>query len=126
MYTRRLALVAVAVALAALAGCGGGLVPESGEEVQVSGKVPAPAGKSVGGFNIFFQATGGKARMATFPINPDGTFAGPMVKGKYTYYLTPGKGAATEQALEKFPEAYRQGSLDRQVEVTGGEIELKF
>jgi hypothetical protein len=126
MLTRLLSALAVVVALAALTGCGGGLVPESGEEVQVSGKVAAPAGKSVSGYNIFFQATGGKARMATFPIGADGSFSGTMVKGKYTYYLTAGKGAATEKALEAFPEAYRQGSLDRQIDVNGGEIELKF
>ena len=33
---------------------------------------------------------------------------------------------ATEQALESFPEAYRKGSLDRQVDVNGGEIQIKF
>jgi hypothetical protein len=126
MLSRRLALLVVAAAVAVLTGCGGGLVPESGEEVQVSGKVPAPAGKSLAGYNIQFQATGGKARQATFPIGGDGSFSGPMTKGKYTYFLTPGKGAATEKALEAFPEAYRQGSLDRQVDVNGGEIELKF
>lgn len=128
MCSRRLCLLAVVVAACSIAGCGGGMVPESGEEVQVTGKVPAPPGKSVAGFNIQFQATGGKARQATFPVGADGSFSGPMMKGKYTYYLSPGKAgtAATEKALESFPEAYRQGSLDRQIDVNGGEIQLKF
>ena len=126
MWIRRASLLVVVVLVAvALTGCGG-MVPESGEEVQVTGKVPAPAGKSVAGYTLAFQATGGKARQASFPVGADGSFSGPMVKGKYTYYLTPGKGAATEQALEKFPEPYRKGSLDRQIDVNGGEVELKF
>lgn len=126
MFARRSLSVALAVAVCSFAGCGGGMVPESGEEVQVTGKVPAPAGKSVAGFNIQFQATGGKARQATFPLGADGSFSGTMVKGKYTCFLTPGKGSATEKALESFPESYRQGSLDRQIDVNGGEIQLKF
>ena len=123
--SRLVALAPLMIVLAALTGCGGD-VPASGEEVDVSGKVPAPAGKSIAGYNIFFQATGGKGRMAQFPLPADGTFSGKMMAGTYTYYLTPGKGGATEQALEGFPEAYRKGSLDRQVEVKGGAIELKF
>lgn len=125
MSSRRLCLFALVVVACSLAGCGGD-VPEPGDEVQVTGKVPAPSGKSVVGYNIQFQATGGKARQATFPVGADGSFSGPMVKGKYTYYLTPGKGAATEKALESFPEPYRKGSLDRQIDVNGGEITLKF
>lgn len=126
MLTRRVALYAFALAACTLAGCGGGLVPESGETVQVSGKVSAPQGKSVNGFQIFFQATGGKGQQVQFPLSADGSFSGQMVKGKYSYYLIPGKGTATEKALESFPDAYRQGSLDRQVDVKGGEVELKF
>lgn len=123
--SRLLALAPLLIALSALTGCGGD-VPASGEEVDVSGKVSAPAGKPLTGFVLHFQPTGGKARMAQFPLPADGTFSGKMMAGSYTYYLAPGKGAATEQALEAFPEAYRQGSLDRQVEVKGGAIELKF
>jgi hypothetical protein len=109
----------------ALPGCGGD-VPASGETVEVSGKVPAPAGKSIAGYNLFFQPTGGKAQQVQFPITADGSFSGKMVAGTYTYYLTPGKGSATEKALEAFPEAYRKGSLDRQIDVKGGALELKF
>ncbi len=122
--SRFLALAPLLVVLFA-AGCGGD-VPASGEEVDVSGKVPAPAGKSIAGYNLFFQATGGKAQQVHFTLPADGTFSGKMVSGTYTYYLTPGKGSATEQALEAFPEAYRKGSLDRQIEVKGGPLELKF
>ncbi len=125
MFTRRSLLLVVVAAAVALTGCGP-TVPDPGEEVQVTGKVPAPAGKSVAGYNIAFQATGGKARQASFPLAADGSFSGQMMKGKYSYYLTPGKGAATEKALEAFPEPYRQGSLDRQIDVNGGEVQLKF
>jgi hypothetical protein len=97
-----------------------------GEQVDVSGKVPAPSGKSVAGYNLFFQPTAGEAQQVQFPIKPDGTFEGKIVAGKYTYYLIPGKGNATEKALESFPEAYRKGSLDRQIDVKAGSLELKF
>ena len=125
MFTRRSSLLAVLIAVVALSGCGGD-VPEPGKEVDVTGKVVAPAGKSVAGFTIYFQPTGGKAQPIGFPIQQDSTFSGKMMSGKYTYSLAPGKGAATEKALEAFPEAYRKGSLDRQIDVNGGEIELKF
>jgi hypothetical protein len=126
MCSRRLFLFALAVAACSFAGCGGGVVPESGEEVQVTGKVPPPAGKSLSGFSIQFLTTGGKGRQATMPLSADGSFSGPMMKGKYSYSLVATKAPATEQALESFPDAYKKASLDRQIDVNGGEIALKF
>jgi hypothetical protein len=121
---RTLTPLLAVVALFAI-GCGYD-VPSSGETVDVSGKVPAPEGKSIAGYQIFFQPTGGKAQQVQFPITADGSFSGKMVSGQYTYYLVPGKGSATEQALDRFPEAYRKGSLDRQIDVKAGTLELKF
>ena len=109
-----------------LTGCSGYVSTTEGVQVEVTGKVPAPSGKSVAGYNLFFQPTAGEAQQVQFPIKPDGTFQGKMVAGMYTYYLIPGKGNATEKALDSFPESYRRGSLDRQIEVKAGSIELKF
>lgn len=125
MFNRRTLVVAAATITIPLIGCGG-VVPDSGESVQVNGRVVGPAGKSINGFNVFFQPTGGKAQQVQFQLGQDGGFSGQMVTGSYTYYLVPGKGNATEKVLDTFPETYRQGSLDRQIEVKGGSLELAF
>jgi hypothetical protein len=123
---RTLAVAAVAVGLLFTAvGCDPG-VPSAGDQVEVSGKVPAPPGKSVAGFNLYFQPTGGKAQPVQLTLPADGTFKTKMIAGPYTYYLVPGKGAASEKALEAFPESYRKGSLEKVVDVKAGEVQLKF
>lgn len=123
---RTISLFAIVGAMIGLAGCSGYVSTTEGVQVNVTGKVPAPAGKSVKDFIIFFQPTAGEAQQVQFPLDASGSFSGKMVAGQYTYYLIPGKGAATEKALDSFPEAYRRGSLDRQIEVKAGTLELKF
>jgi hypothetical protein len=110
----------------ALTGCSSYVSTNPGEQVDVSGQVTAPSGKSVAGYNLFFHPTGGEAQQVQFPLSATGTFSGKMVAGPYTYYLTPGTGKANEKTLESFPPAYRTGSLDRKIEVKAGVLDLKF
>ena len=121
-------IVVVAVLSALTVGCGGYESTTPGESVDVTGKVTGPDGKPVAGFKIVLQPTAGPGQQVFFTLKPDGGFAGKMVVGTYTYYLEPGKGAATEQALFKMPAAVRAGSMERTIEVqAGGEpLELKF
>ena len=120
-------LLVVAVS-ASLVGCGGYASTTAGEQVDVTAKVSGPDGKSVAGFQIVLQPTAGLGQEVFFTLKPEGAFAGKMVTGTYTYYLRPGTGAATEQALAKLPAAVRTGAMDRTVEVKAGagELQLKF
>jgi hypothetical protein len=113
---------------AAVGGCGGYASTTPGESVDVTGQVTGPDGKPVSGFQVVLQPTGGAGQEVFFPLKADGGFAGKVVAGTYTYYLKPGKGAATEQALFKMPPAVRAGSMERQIEVKGGgePLVLKF
>ena len=76
------------------------------------------------GDRVQFQATGGTARQATFVLKADGKFAGKMTAGKYTYFFNELQGkAAAHSAL---PAAFRQGSMERQIEVKAGQpLDLK-
>jgi len=122
---RTVLLVAVSLAVA---GCGSYASTTPGESVDVTGKVTGPDNKPVAGFQVVLQPTGGLGQEVLFTLKPDGGFAGKVVVGTYTFYLKPGKGAATEQALFKMPPVVRAGSMERQIEVkSGGQtLELKF
>jgi hypothetical protein len=111
---------------AALVGCGSYVSTTPGEQVDVTGKVTGPGGKSVSGFQIVLQPTGGGGQMVFFPLKADGSFSGKANAGTYTYYLQ--AGTAGEAALEKMPKEARAGSLERTVEVKagGGELQLKL
>ena len=114
----------LAVALAsALTGCGG-TTPATSTEVDVTGTVTGASGAPLKDVELQFQATGGTARQATFTLKADGKFGGTMTAGKYTYFFNelPGKAAA----FNGVPAGFRQGSMDRQIEVKAGQpLDLK-
>ena len=105
---RKLPLLAL---LIALAGCGGVNPGVNPDPVEIKGKVSVK-GKAVTDVTITFQPTGvgGEATMAV----RNGEFKGSIIPGRYTYYFTDGKSAA------KIPEAYRAGSMSRQIDVKPG------
>lgn len=115
--TRRLMIAAALTLSAAVAGCGG-TTPQASTEVQASGTVTTGSGAPVKDVELQFNATGGTARQAAFKLGADGKFAGTMTAGKYTYFFNelPGKAAA----FAAIPASYRQGSMDRQIEVKDG------
>ena len=52
-----------------------------------------------------------------------GAFRGSITPGKYTYYISEVSGKTT--AFASIPEKYREGSLDRQIEIeTGKSLDL--
>jgi hypothetical protein len=119
--TRRM-MIAACLTLS-LVGCGG-RTPDSSTEVDATGTVTNASGAPVKDVEIQFQSTGGTARQATFKLGADGKFAGKMTAGKYSYFFNelPGKAAA----FAGIPQAFRQGSMDRQIEVSAGKpIEIK-
>jgi len=117
------------VLLLTLAGCKGYVSTTPGTSVEVNGKVVGPDGSPITPAMITFQPTGGNAQPNEFPIGTDGSFSGKLVSGKYTYYISPAVGALANKsaaALKALPETYTKATLERQVEVTGGAIALKF
>lgn len=105
-------------------GCGQTAVPNVGA-VDVSGTVKGPNGKPLKDLILNFQPTGGNAQQSAFPIKPDGTFTGKMNAGKYTYFIS-ADGRKNEAGFKTLPAGWKEGSLDRQVDVAGGKIELTF
>lgn len=126
---RRIAFGFLAFSLTAFVGCGGYISTTPGKDVDVSGTVNGPDGKPVKDVVLYFQPTGGDAMPIQFPIK-NGSFSGKMIAGKYTYYLgAPQTGPDVRKAeaiLKSFPGPWKEGSLDRQIDVSGGVLELKF
>jgi hypothetical protein len=119
--TRRL-MFAAPLALF-LAGCGG-RTPDASTEVDATGTVTNTSGAPVKDVELQFQATGGTARQATFKLGADGKFSGKMTTGKYTYFFNELQGKAA--AFNAIPAGFRQGSMDRQIEVKAGQpIDIK-
>lgn len=127
--TRRIAIRILALPLVCLAGCSGYVSTTPGTDVEVSGTINGPDGKPVKDVVLYFQPTGGDAMPIQFPLK-NGSFSGRMIAGKYTYYLgAPQTGPdirKAETALKNFPAPWKEGSLDRQINVSGGTLELKF
>ena len=127
---RRIAVCILAFPLLSFVGCSGYVSTSSGTDVEVSGTVNGPDGKPVKDVVLYFQPTGGEAMPNQFPLK-NGSFSGKMIAGKYTYYLGAPVQAGTDQRkaetiLKSMPAAWKAGSLDRQISVSGGTLELKF
>ena len=122
--TRRIAFLTLLALPTLMLGCWGSIKTEPGKAVEVTGTINGPDGKPLNNVLIYFQATGGAAQGVNFPVK-DGKFSGTMNAGKYTYYIG-GEGARYEAVLKNLPANWKQASLDRQIDVTGGELKLVF
>jgi hypothetical protein len=98
-----------------LPGCGYTDPGKNPDPVEVSGSV-TKAGKPISDVVLNFQPTG-VGTQAAIPVK-GGAYRGSITPGKYTYYLSEVSGKAT--AFAAIPEKYREGSLERQVEIEGG------
>ena len=98
--------------LSFLAGCGYENPGKQGEPLEITGRV-TKGGKAVTDVVLNFQATG-EGRQASMPLK-NGEFKGSMTPGKYTYFFSEMDGKS--KAFVGIPEKYRQGSLDRQIEI---------
>jgi hypothetical protein len=108
-------------------GCGGADTTTPGTDVNVTGTVTLSTGPIPAGVSISFQPTGGATLPATFPLKADGSFSGKMKAGKYAYFLSVPEGNAKLNAvLNKLPDTARKASLERQIDVQGGELKLQL
>jgi hypothetical protein len=127
---RRIAVCLLALPLFSVIGCSGYVSTTPGTDVDVSGTVRGPDGKPLNDVVLYFQPTGGEAMPNQFPLK-NGSFSGKMIVGKYTYYLgaplqTGPSQKKAETILKTMPASWKEGSLDRQIDVSGGTLELKF
>jgi len=98
----------------AVFGCGTH-VSRNPDPVEVEGRVTLKS-KPLTGVTVNLQPTGSGAQ-ASLPVK-NGKFKGSVTPGTYTYYLSEGTSAADFKAI---PEKYREGSMDRQVEITAAQ-----
>ena len=73
-------------------------------------------GRPVSDVVLNLQPTG-DGTQATLPVK-GGDFRGSITPGKYTYYISEANGKT--KAFASIPEKYREGSLDRQIEIEKG------
>ncbi len=105
-------LVVVLVGL----GCGGVNPGTNPDQVDITGKVTL-AGRLVNDVTFNLQATG-VGTQAAYPVKA-GAFQGKATPGKYTYFISEGTNASAFKAI---PEKYRQGAMDRQINVGSGSV----
>jgi hypothetical protein len=103
-----------------LAGCGGVSVQEISEPEQFSGQV-TQRGQPVSGVVLRFQPIAKGGTEAIVQVK-DGKYTATATPGLYTYFFEEGVSPAAYQAI---PDAYRHGSLEREIEVTGDELDLE-
>lgn len=107
--------------LIALAGCGESIVKTS-EPIQVT-IMATSGGKPLNDVTLTFQPLVAGGQQADIKI-VKGEGAGVVVPGSYTYYVEKGKDMAV---VEKIPESFRRGAMDRKLEITQAKtIELKL
>lgn len=103
-----------------IAGCGYKDPGKNPDPVEVSGRV-TKGGRPVTDVVLNFQSTG-DGTQAAVPVK-SGDFRATITPGKYTYYISEVSGKTT--AFAAIPEKYRNGSLDRQIEIeTGKSLDL--
>jgi len=103
-----------------LFGCTGnpGTNPDA---VDIDGKVTL-AGKDVNGVVLNLQVTGTGTPLTM--VVSKGAVKGKVTPGKYTYFLSQGTSATEFKAV---PAKYREGSLEREIEIKGpGMVDFKF
>jgi hypothetical protein len=103
-----------------LVGCG--VNPgKNADPVDIDGKVTL-AGKDVSGVVLNLQVTG-EGTPLVMPVEK-GACKGKVTPGKYTYFLSQ---ASNATAFKDVPAKYREGSMDRQIEIKGpGPVAFNF
>jgi hypothetical protein len=106
------------VVLMAISLVGCGAEPPTEPSIEVMATV-TNGGKPVSDVVLNFQPTG--LGMPKVVDVKDGAFLTTMTPGTYTYFFTPGP---AKDAFEAIPEAYRAATLERQIEIKDGQLEL--
>lgn len=114
--------VLFSLTLSSLTGCGGPTITKPTEPVKVNLKVTS-GGKPVNNVTVTLQPIVSGGRQADIPISK-GEGSSDVTPGTYTYFVEKAK---SEADLEKIPAAFRQGAMDRKIEITqAGTHELQL
>ena len=98
----------------ALVGCSGNIpVGTNPDPVTITANV-SMAGSPVDGLKLNFQVIG-DGLPAVMDIK-NGTASGPVTPGNYTWFVS---GSEKDLEDKKIPAEYREGSMDRKVDVSG-------
>ncbi len=114
--------ILVSLALSGLTGCGGPTITPPSGPVKVTLKVTS-GGKPVNNVTVTLQPIVSGGRQADIPIS-NGEGSSEVTPGTYTYFVEKGK---SEADIGKIPAPFRQGSMDRKIEITqAGTHELQL
>ncbi|MFO0942535.1 MAG: hypothetical protein U0930_17500 [Pirellulales bacterium] len=109
------------LALLLLVGCGE-TITRTADPIQVTFKATS-GGKPLNDVTLTLQPMAAGGQQSDIKI-VKGEGSGPVIPGTYTYYVEKGKDMAV---VEKLPDAFRRGSMDRKLEINQvSTIEVKL
>jgi len=125
-FVRSLTFALITSAAMAFAGCSSYTETTPGEEVDVTGSVTGVDLKSAKSLKLklHLMPTGGVARPAQFSLDETGKFSGKVIKGPYRFQINGPDGSDT--IIPQIPEGIQKGDMNRKIEITGGNVEIKF
>jgi hypothetical protein len=108
----------LAALLLGCVGCSGGSTIKQAR-ISVTGKV-ARHGQPVGNVMVSFHPLD-EGYVASFPVNPDGTFRGELIAGTYSYYVGKSTAPTSEAVLRTVDPKFLEPNLDRRIAVVSGQ-----
>jgi hypothetical protein len=115
--TNRIKRVGLAVLAAGAIGCSDAPTIKDAP-VAVSGKV-SQAGKPVGNVVVWFHPLD-SGHLQSLSVNTDGTFAGELIGGNYSYYVGKPPAASSAVSLKGIDPKYYEPDLERTINVEFG------
>ncbi len=115
----------VALLLVALVGCSSATT-KMADPVPITGTLTSADGQPVGNVLLMLQPTV-TGFMVGCEVDKDGKFTGEAVPGSYAWFINrSAKATDADAALAKVKEDLQRGSLDRQVKVGSGSVDIKL
>jgi hypothetical protein len=86
--------------------------------ISVSGRL-SHGGRPVGNVAVWFQPLD-RGHLRSFPVGADGTFAGKLVGGAYSYYVGPSSARNAAATLKTVPTQFYEPDMGRSIQVEPG------
>lgn len=114
----RFSAMVIAVIATGAIGCSHAMTLKD-EPVSVSGKV-SQGGKPVGDVVAWFHPLD-KGHVQSLPVNADGTFAGELIAGNYSYYVAKSLAPSSAAAIKRVDPKYYEPDMGRSINVEFGQ-----